>query len=186
MSQPIRNVAGIDDAPFDRTRDTRTDLITTVYCDDRLDGVIRTPITVDGADASDAVVRHIRDSRYEAHVRALLIQGVTVGGFNVIDLVGVAETLQRPVIAVCQQMPDLEAIREALVTHFPDGSRRWALIEDLPRPVAVDGCHAQWVGCDPATAIATVRLHTRYGVWPEPIRTAHLIAGGLAWNPGQD
>jgi len=108
-----------------------------------------------------------------------------------------------PVLVVMRRPPDFAAIRRALFSDEPRGRprvpgarRKWRLINDAgpveplevvrPRgasPTGLgDGRQSLWVQRFALSAEAAQRLvasTTLHGQLPEPLRLAHLIAGGI-------
>lgn len=181
----IANVIAVDDAPF-APADERVTVVGAIYADARLDGVLTAWVTRDGEDATDRIARMLTRSRFAEHVQALMLDGVAVAGFNVIDLERLSGLTGCPVIAVVRRRPDLESIREALIEHLPNGERRWHAIAALGPVEPAGHVFIQHAGIDRATAGATVKRHTRHGHLPEPLRVAHLIAGGLTGRRRRD
>ncbi|HEX9294588.1 MAG TPA: DUF99 family protein [Polyangiaceae bacterium] len=179
------NVIGFDDAPFDREHRGDVLLVGAVCARTRLDGVVASRIRRDGANATGRLIEIVQTSGFRRHLHAMLLQGIAVGGFNVIDVHAVHEALQLPVLVVIRRRPDMESIRRALFEGGPQkagirGARRkWRLIERAGTPEPVAGLFVQRAGLSLADAeelIGRTRLH---GSLPEPIRLAHLIAGGV-------
>jgi endonuclease V-like protein UPF0215 family len=171
----LSNVAGFDDAPFQRGRRGDVTVVGAVCARTRLDGVLTGRIRQDGANATARLAALLRGSPFDQHVRAVLLNGIAVGGFNVIDVHGLAEALQRPVMVVARRPPRLDRIRRALGA-LPGGARKWALIE---RAEPVSGVYVQRAGLSLAEARELLGATTLHGKVPEPLRLAHLIAGGL-------
>lgn len=73
---------GFDDAPFVRGSTGRVSLIGCVCSGPRLDIVVRDTVERDGDDATDVMARLVRDKDL-THVRAVMMQGITVAGFNI-------------------------------------------------------------------------------------------------------
>ena len=121
----------------------------------------------------------ILGSKWREHVQAVLLQGIALGGFNVVDVHALAAALGRPVLVVARKEPDLAAIRAAL-GHVPNGPAKWARIQTAGPMEACAGVWVQRAGLSFEEAEATLRLHARHGRIPEPLRAAHRIAGGLA------
>lgn len=174
----IANVMAVDDAPFSPA-DERVTLVGAIYADERLDGVVTTWVTRDGEDATARIAAMLTRSRFAEHVRLVMLDGIAVAGFNVIDLERLCRTTGCPVVAVVRRRPDLDSIRDALIEHLPGGERRWRAIAALGPVEPVGEVFMQRAGIDRATAAATVQRHVRHGNAPEPLRVAHLIAGGL-------
>ena len=179
MAAAISNVVGIDDAPFDRAHRGPVPIVGAIFARDRLDGVLTGRVRRDGADATRSIASMIASSRFREHVRAVLLQGIAVAGFNVVDIRELHERLGVPVLVVARREPDLEAIRSALLERVPGGRRKWALVEKAGPMELLAGVRVQRAGIDRERAEATIAALAIHGSIPEPLRVAHLIAGGL-------
>jgi endonuclease V-like protein UPF0215 family len=199
------NVIGFDDGPF--ARDHRGDvlLVGVVCAGPRVDGVVSGRVRRDGTDSTRRMIELVTKSQFSGHVRAILLQGIAVGGFNVVDIHGLSQSLGVPVVVVTRKKPRLETVRRALFSDDPldrppvrGRERKWRLIsaagEMEPLGVSrraekrarVTGLRADvqrlWVqraGCSLEAAREVVRDTTLHGNVPEPLRLAHLIAGGI-------
>lgn len=173
------HVVGIDDAPFARSHRGDVLIVGAVFAGTRLDGVLSAKVRRDGVNASRRIIDMVSGSRFAPQVQAVILQGVAFAGFNVVDLPAVADALGVPAIVVSRHRPDFDAIRSALLERVPGGARKWRLIEQLGPMEPAGEVFVQRAGIDLAT---TRRLITRLAVngnLPEPLRTAHLIAGGV-------
>jgi endonuclease V-like protein UPF0215 family len=181
-------VVGVDDGPFDRG--TPRALVALVFCSlpERVDGVALTDVAVDGADATRRIAAALRASPHLDGVRAVLLDGATVGGFNVLDLAGLSRAVARPVVAVTPRRPDFAAIDSALRTYFPrDRGRRRRLLRSRPLfPVRLPTgtVFAAVAGATRAEAAWLVRRATLEGLRAEPLRLAHLMAQAMSERPG--
>jgi endonuclease V-like protein UPF0215 family len=175
----LSNVIGFDDGPFDRRRRGTDVLLVGVVCArTRLDGVVTGRVRHDGWNATARMAELVLGSQFAGHVRAVLLNGIAVAGFNVVDIHGLAAEIRRPVLVVARRPPRLEKIRRALEA-LPGGARRWALIERAGAMEAVNGVMVQRAGLSLDEARQVLVATTLHGKLPEPLRLAHLIAGGL-------
>jgi len=198
------NVIGFDDGPFSRGHRGDVLLIGVVCSRTRPDGVVSGWIRRDGANATAEMVRLLSESPFSAHVRAVLLQGIAVGGFNVVDIHALSDRLRVPVLVVMRSAPDLAAVRRALFEGSPTSrprvrgaARKWRLIEGAGpierlgasrrslkwtglRPEDAPLLWVQRVGLSLEAARQVVLATTLHGNIPEPLRLAHLIAGGIA------
>ena len=139
---------------------------------------------IDGTDATDRILALLGSSPFLDGVRAVLLDGIAVGGFNLIDLDRLYEGLQRPIVTITRHAPDFAAIRAALRKYFPrDAAMRWRLVRAhalfrLPMPEG-NPLRVSAVGCTRAEASAIVRRTTVRGNLPEPLRLARLVARAL-------
>jgi len=181
-------VIGFDDAPFGsaRRKDCRTYdesavlVVGAVYSGSRLVGVLSGRVHRDGSDATAVIVHVVRSSQFAAQTQAILLQGIAVAGFNVMDIHGMHASLGMPVLVIARRQPDIQAIREALLHRVEGGAEKWALIERAGPMEAVGGVFVQRAGLSLPEAEGLIRKFAVNGAIPEPLRTAHLIAGGIA------
>ena len=176
----ISNVIGFDDAPFERNSSGKVQVVGTVYAGPRLDGILIGEVERDGSDAAGELIRLIRESRFLEHIRLVMLQGITLGGFNVVDIFALNRELNIPVLVVCRKQPDMEAVRTALLTRIPGGREKWELIEKTGPMEAIGNIFIQRLGISSDRAAAVIRQFAIHSHLPEPIRTAHLIAGALS------
>lgn len=179
MSRLLTKVVGFDDAPFVHAHRGDVLVVGAVYASRRLEGVLSGRVRRDGADATRELVRMVSGSRFGAQLQAVFLQGIALAGFNVVDVRGLHDALGIPVVVVARRQPDLEAVRDALLARVRGGRRKWRLVEALGPMEPVDGVFVQRVGIERPQAVALVRHFAVNGALPEPIRTAHLIAGGV-------
>lgn len=176
----IAHVVGFDDCPFAPEHRGDVQVVGAVYSSARLDGVLSGRMRRDGANATRVLTEAVRESQFADHLQAVMLQGIALAGFNVVDVPALHRALGLPVIVVARRQPDRAAVRRALLERVPGGRRKWALIEQLPlmRPAA--GVWLQHWGLAEAEAEAVVERFAVHSRIPEPLRTAHLIAGGIS------
>ena len=108
------------------------------------------------------------------------MQGIAFAGFNVVDTAALHAALGLPVLVVARRKPDLAKIRSALLHHVPGGARKWRLVERAGPMEAVARLWVQRAGLSLAESETLIRRYALNGLMPEPLRAAHLIAGGIA------
>lgn len=180
MTGPLSNVIGFDDAPFGRDHRGDVTLVGTVCSRTRLDGVLSSRCRRDGKNSTDRMARMLTESPFHAHVQAVLLQGIAVAGFNVVDIHRLARILAIPVIAIARRQPNFGAIHLALQRTGPGWERKWRLIRAAGDMEPVRGVFIQRAGLSLAQARHVLAVTTLHGKLPEPLRLAHLIAGGTA------
>ncbi|MEL6346385.1 MAG: DUF99 family protein [Myxococcota bacterium] len=173
---------GFDDSPFERRRGAPVNLSGIVCSGVRFEGMIWGLTTKDGLDATDVIAKMLLESKFHEQVHAVLIDGVAVGGFNIIDLPDLAARLDRPCIAVMRKMPNLERVHAA-INKLPDPKPRLKILARAGRIHEVGGFIFQVVGEKPGVVARALSKITDRGQVPEPLRIAHLI--GAAVKMGQ-
>lgn len=183
LGKPHLRVIGVDDAAFTRRSRRAFVVCVAMSLPHLVEGVELTAVSVDGDDATRGLIAVLGRSPFLRGARAILVDGVAVAGFNLIDLASLARHLERPVISVTPKPPEYDRIRAALRKYFPrEFARRWALVR-APRLFRVSvGGRPLWaaaVGCTRSDATTIVERSVVNGRWPEPLRLAHLIGHAL-------
>jgi len=149
---------------------------------DWIDGVLRSEITKDGLDATEVICKMITKSKHHGQIRVVILDGITYGGFNVVDIQILYRETGIPVIVVMRSYPDFEKIRSAL-KYFPDREERWMIIKRAGKIEKISGeknpIYIQRAGIGLETVKKILRLTSIRSNIPEPLRVAHLIATGI-------
>ncbi len=176
---------GVDDAPFTPHTHEKVMLVGTVFrAGNWLDGVISTKITVDGNDATDSLIEMVNKSRHQDQLGVMMLDGITFGGFNVVDVTKVFQETGVPVIVIMRRYPDLSRMKKAL-ENFDNWEERWKQILEAGEIYQIDKIHnqesiyIQTSGISKEDAQKIVILSTTRSAIPEPIRAAHIIAAGV-------
>lgn len=147
-----------------------------------MDGVLRSEITRDGMDATDVIAGMVTGTRHYQQIRVIMLDGVTYGGFNVVDITELQRRTCLPVIVVMRSEPDMARIRDAL-QNLPAADKRWQSILNAGAIAEIDvhegSLYIQCAGIGITDASKIVQLATTHSHIPEPLRIAHLIATGI-------
>jgi endonuclease V-like protein UPF0215 family len=179
-------IVGVDDGVFVPHTRGLADVIGVVFRGGYwLDGVMKTEITIDGMNATERIAGMISASPHYAQIRVIMLDGVTFGGFNVVDINKLSALTGLPVIAVTREEPDFEDIRKAL-TRLPESAVRWKILENERTLIRVrsrkgeEPIYMQVAGISREDAEKIVKEASTRSNVPEPLRVAHLIASGLS------
>jgi len=181
MKHEIR-LLGIDDSPFTFNEKYANIIGVVMRGGSYIEGVLRNQISIDGGDATFVCKQMIEETRHRKQLKAVLLDGVALGGFNVVDIGEIYNDTDIPVITITRDKPDMAKIKNALQKNFDDWKNRWSLIskgelyevETRHNPIYI-----KYVGLSIDEAKEIIKLSTIRGVIPEPIRVAHLIASGI-------
>jgi uncharacterized protein len=169
---------GFDDAPFVRGRRGAVGLAGVVCAGTRFEGLVWGEVRQDGWNATEAIVRLLAGGKFLPQLHLVLTDGISFGGFNVVDLAALAEALALPCVAVMRRPPDLEAVERA-IRRLPRPERRLDLVRRAG-PVHRRGAFTFQVrGADPESAGRALARLTDRGAVPEPLRLAHLIGAAV-------
>ncbi len=175
---------GVDDAPFTPHANEQVMLVGTIFrAGNWLDAVISTHINIDGNDATDSIIEMVNKSRHQDQLGVMMLDGITFGGFNVVDINRVFQETGVPVIVIMRRNPDLSGIKKAL-KNFHDWEERWKHIVAAGKIYKIsvhqhESIYIQTSGISKEDAEKIVILSTTRSAIPEPIRAAHIIAAGV-------
>lgn len=178
-------VLGIDDGQFVPHTKGTVDIVGVVYRGSCwLEGIMTAKINIDGLDATEKIASMIKNSPYYGEIRVVFLNGVTFGGFNVVDLMELFALVDLPVISIVRKKPDLNKINAAL-KHLPDFNMRWDSMEHAGKLFEVEVkpelnpvyIHVAGILCDEAKKI--LKKTSTLANIPEALRVAHIIASGL-------
>jgi endonuclease V-like protein UPF0215 family len=186
--KPEIRIIGWDDVHF--TFKDRETLIIGVVCrgGTQLDGVIVGKITVDGNDSTGVIAETVNKSKHGEQLRIIMLDGITFGGFNIVDINSLYKKTGMPVIVVIRDNPDMAAIRKSL-SKFADADERWNLIEKAGkiRKIEVKNkvlkgrrtMYYQHAGIEGHDCEKIINLTAVNSAVPEPVRMAHIICSGV-------
>jgi endonuclease V-like protein UPF0215 family len=175
-------ILGVDDGPFIPHGQEKVLIIGTIFrAGIWLDGVLSTHIINDGNDATAKLVGMVNQSRHREQIGVIMLDGITFGGFNVVDIQQLFHKTKIPVIVIMRKKPDLLKIKKAL-QNFSNWEKRWKLVQKAGKiqkihnkePVYVQTSGISWEDAEEIVKLATTR-----SAIPEPIRVAHIIASGV-------
>ena len=182
MKRDVRFLA-FDDSPFAFEDPTVRVVGVVTRGPTYVEGVLSTHVKTDGNDATGKLAEIIMQSRFRAMLRVIFLNGVTMGGFNVIDLDRLHDETNIPLVSIVRRMPDEETSESALRKHFPDASLRLEVLRrQRPKPIRNGSFKiwCTWRGLEEREAQILVETATVRGAIPEPLRLAHVIASGIA------
>jgi endonuclease V-like protein UPF0215 family len=182
--KPEIRIIGFDDAPFIPRSKGKAIVIGVVFRGGSfIDGVLRTEVTIDGMNATKVLINKINKSKHKDQLQVIMLKGVTIAGFNLVDIKELNRETHLPVIVVSRKKPNMEKIKKAL-RNFKDFRKKWECIKhagkinDLKIEKNKNICF-QFSGLKKEQAEEIILLTCTRSLIPEPLRVAHLIASGL-------
>ena len=147
-----------------------------------IDGFVFGNSSVGGDDASDAILAmHEKLGRQD--VSFLLISGIIISLYNMVDVKRISEKVGLPVIGVTYE--ESPGIEEAIKHHFPESyDSKLAEYSKLGsrEKITLHTSHNLYIrneGCTVLEAKQLLDKITLQGSIPEPLRIAHLLANTL-------
>jgi endonuclease V-like protein UPF0215 family len=170
---------GFDDGPFARPGPRRVPLAGVVCAGTRFEGLVWGAVRRDGWNATSVLAGLLRAGKFLPQLHLVLLDGITLGGLNVVDLEALAAALGKPCAAVMRRPPDLAAVERA-VRRLPGAGRRLGLLRRAGPVHRLGRFVFQVRGAGPEETAAALERITDRGAVPEPLRLAHLVAAAVA------
>ncbi|UCE14479.1 MAG: DUF99 family protein [Candidatus Heimdallarchaeota archaeon] len=174
-------IIGIDDGGFDRfSKEEMSIPVFGVIMKGAayVDGIVQSQLKRDDPLATSIISEMIMSSDHKNQLQAILLQGITIAGFGVIDIVKLYEKTGIPVIVVLRKFPNFPKIKAALEKTFPEDQERWQSIERAGKPLKAQEdplIFLQVMGIHPKDAFLLIKKSTAVGTIPEALRIAHFI-----------
>ncbi len=169
---------GIDDSPFKKFKKGNILVIGTIFRGGiLLDGILTTKVSIDGNNSTRKLIQMINSSKFKPQLRCILINGIALGGFNVIDIKELNKKTRIPVIVVIRKYPDFKKIEQTLKKI--NKQHKYKLIQKAGPVEKINKIYIQRKGISIKKAKEILKLTCTRSLIPEPIRVAHLIAGGV-------
>ncbi|MCW4018702.1 MAG: DUF99 family protein [Candidatus Bathyarchaeota archaeon] len=186
--KPEIRVLGVDDGKFVPHSKSLVPVVGVVFRGGSwLEGVMSTLVAVDGLDANRKIVDMITGSPYYKQLRVVMLNGITLGGFNMVDIKALNAQTNLPVIVVTNRKPNLTQVHAAL-QNLPNSQTRWTAVLNAGEifPVATRSgkqpVYVEIAGISKEKAEEILRLTSTRSKIPEPLRVAHLVASGISLN----
>jgi endonuclease V-like protein UPF0215 family len=174
----IIRVVGFDDAPFVRHAGNPVGVAGVVCAGTRFEGMVWGEVEADGWDGTDILCKLLVGGKFLPQLHLVLLDGICLGGFNVIDLPLLATRLERPCVAVMRKVPNFEKIKNAL-GRLSDSQKRLEIMRRAGTIYEYPPFYFQVFGANPETIAKILEKLSDRGNVPEALRIAHLIGSAI-------
>lgn len=176
-------IIGWDDGPFEFGQESLAPLVGVVTRGgNRVDGVLKTEVKVDGLEATSNLITTINQSKHSNELSLIILDGVTFAGFNVVDIEKLEDETDIPVLVVTRKKFDLDAIRGAL-GNLSDFDRRWEALmkagEFGTATIRGKEIYYQTASLSVDRAEKAISITSTHSCLPEPIRLADMISRAM-------
>lgn len=178
-------ILGIDDAPFNKFKDKDCLVVATVFRGGNyMDGLLSTKVKVDGTDSTAKLIKIVKASRHIEQLQCIMIDGIALAGFNVIDIQQLNKKTKLPIIVIIRRMPDFKKIETALKQADKKTAKtRLNLMHKAgvihKTKIKNKKIYFQIAGISAKQAAKIIKISATHAIIPEPIRIAHIIASGI-------
>ena len=183
MKKEIR-ILGIDDSSFKKKQIKKILVIATVFRGGSfLDGILSTKITVDGNDSTKKIIQMINKTKHKGQLQIIMLNGIALGGFNIIDIKKLSQKIKLPVIVLMRKYPNIKEIFQAL-KNFKNSKQKQLLIKKAGKIYEIKiknkKIYTQFANISLEKVKKIISLTAIHSLIPEPLRVAHLIASGIS------
>lgn len=169
---------GIDDSPFKRGEKKNVAIAGVVCAGTRFEGMVWGKVRQDGWNATEAICKLLLNSKFLPQLDLVLLDGITLGGLNIIDLPKLYERLELPCVALMRRFPDIAGMKEA-ISRLPNPQRRNKILERAGEIYSYPPFVFQVCGEKPDAIASALQRLTDCGKVPEALRLAHLIGAAI-------
>jgi hypothetical protein len=147
-----------------------------------IDGFVFGQTTLDGDDATDVILQMYEDLK-RPDISYLLISGLIISLYNIIDIKKIHESLQIPIIGITYH--DSKGIEDSIKHHFPNSYKskiknyqKLGIRKKITLHTSSD-VFVRKEGCTLHDVKHLLDKLTLQGSLPEPVRVAQLLAKSL-------
>jgi endonuclease V-like protein UPF0215 family len=171
-----------DDGPFEFKSKGKDILIGVIFRGGQfLDGLLKTEVDIDGEDATEKIIEKILKTRHK-DLRIVMLDGITVAGFNTVNIKEIYDKTGLPVIVINREKPNLEKFIETL-KNMTNSEKRLKAVKDAgpiySMSVKNKRIYFQSYGIKKDDVEEIIKTTSTMSLIPEPLRAAHLIANGF-------
>ncbi|MCL5434229.1 MAG: DUF99 family protein [Candidatus Marsarchaeota archaeon] len=173
-------ILAIASGPIQTSRKS-TILVGVVFRDGTIEGVLSESIAVNGADATEKIVRMVLRSRFREQIKIVASNGIAIAGLNVLDLGLMERRLRVHTVVLTRKKPHEGELLMALRRFGEAGGKNVeSRIEEVKTAnlrgfSRIGGFYLQ-------SGLDKNDLKAIYGQAFESLRIAHLIAKGVSYG----
>ncbi len=141
-----------------------------------VEGVLSFKVAIDGDDATKAIMKAVKKSRFRDQVKIIVINGIVLAGLNIVDAYALYKKLGMPVVAITRKKPHPERLA-AVIRRCRGGEKKLHVLESSTSHMLTarqDGYYLQLIG------IGKKGVSPRFGEMLGLLRLARIIGSGLS------
>ena len=173
MKSGIRILA-VEDGPF-----TRKDKSALAFClvgrDGLVEGALSFKVRVDGDDATAKLLNSIKRSRFRSQIKMIVMNGITLGGLNIVNIPLLHKSLKIPIIAITRKRPRRGLMLKAVKKYSQNG-RRLAVFNSISNQTSlnkIENFYVQSIG------IKVSEIGKFVPTCLKLLRLGHIVASGI-------
>jgi len=164
-----------DDGSFSEFRGEVVIVGVVMRGNDTVENVVAGKVTIDGNDSTTTIIKLVKET--PQNMNAIFIDGIALGGLNVVDLAEISRETGLPTISITRKKPDFESLKRA-VDKTQDPQKKWATVLSNGPLLEYGNLFFQFSGTTESGAKLLIKECSRDSL-PEGLRLAHIIASGI-------
>ena len=169
---------GFDDAPFIRHANKPVAVAGVVCSKTRFEGMLWGNVKIDGWDSTEKLAQMLLSSKFYPQLHLVLLDGISMGGLNLVNLPYLARQLNLPCVAVMRKIPKFAKMRAA-ISLLPHPEKRLQLLAQAGEIHVYPPFYFQVCGLTAELTQRILQSLTDNGNVPEALRLAHLITSAV-------
>jgi len=184
--KPEIRILGIDDSPIgDKEEGDSIMCIGTIFRGGNyIDGLLSFNVEKDGYDSTKKIIKAVNKTKHKDQLQVIIIDGITLAGFNIINIKKIYEKTKIPVIVIMRNKPEMKKFLRAL--ENADNGEKRKIIGKTGEPIMINinnkKLYIQKEGISNVKVREILLLTCIHSHLPEPIRVSHLIASGIYYG----
>jgi hypothetical protein len=185
--KPEIRILGIDDSPFSRMQ-KKVLCVGTIYRGGNyVDGLISFYVDNDGDDATLKIIENINKTRHKEQLQLIILDGISLAGFNMIDIKELWKRTKIPVMIFMRKKPDIKKFKRALskidkkrLKAIEKAGKIYKLRIKNKNKEKISYIQIRGINLEQARKI--LKITCINSNIPEPLRVAHLISQGIVFG----
>lgn len=137
-------------------------------------------IKKDGDDATDKIIQLANRNEYKAQLKLIMMKGITLAGFNFIDIKKIYRRTKIPVIVVMRNYPNIKKFLKAAKKFNKNAGKIMKAAGKIEK-YSIKGkkLYIQTSGLNKKEIKELLQITVTHANIPEPLRVSNLISKGI-------
>ncbi len=174
-------ILGIDDFPANSSGAPVSVSAVVFRGNKYMENLLSTQISQHNNDCTEKFISMINKSKISDQLTVILTDGITFAGLNILDINKLNQETGIPVIAVMDRMPNIKKIENLFHSkHIDDRISIMKLAGKIyETKLNEKNVYFQVAGISEMDASNILKISTKIGKVPEPLRVVHIIGSGM-------
>lgn len=168
-------ILALNGAPFRKGAEGSERVIGIIGRQGSIEGALSFKVEIDGTDSTEQLIKSVKKSRFSEQIKLIAVNGITVGGLNILDFERIAKELDVGIVGITRRKPRSSLLKKAL-TLDPKRRQKLEIIERTYKKVEMERMNSLYAQC---LNVETVDVKKMIDEIFSLLRTAHIISSGI-------